>query len=139
MCERVPWNGLSEDIHNGQSHVTECAYGGPACPPGEDCDMYGAGGCAIWNHGGKSGETALPVGAAHSKSVGVGAEHYEICPKRSGHECAVHAGIWSIGSCGYIYNDIFGIADVYMADNGSTGGIAAGWNICDAQTYVPQG
>lgn len=102
-------------------------------------NMYGAGGCAIWNHGGKSGETVLPVGAAHSKSVGVGAEHYEICPKRSGHECAVHAGIWSIGSCGYIYNDIFGIAEVYMADNGSTGGIAAGWNICDAQTYVPQG
>ena len=42
-------------------------------------------------------------------------------------------------SCGYIYNDIFGIAEVYMAHSCSTGGIAAGWNICDAQTYVPQG
>ena len=62
-----------------------------------------------------------------------------ICPECSGHESAVHAVIRSIGSCGYIYNDIFGIAEVYMAHSCSTGGIAAGWNICDAQTYVPQG
>ena len=62
-----------------------------------------------------------------------------VCPECSGHESAVHAVIRGIGSCGYIYNDIFGIAEVYMAHSCSTGGIAAGWNICDAQTYVPQG
>ena len=106
MCKRVPWNGLSEDIHKGQSHVAECTYGGSACPPGEDRHMYGDGGCAIWNYGGKSGETVLSVGAAHSKSVGVGAEHYEICPECPGYECTVHAGIWSVRGCSYIHSDI---------------------------------
>lgn len=40
----------------------------------------------------------MPVDTAHSKSVGVGAEHYEICPECSGHESAVHAVIRASGA-----------------------------------------
>ena len=52
MCEGLPWDGLSEDVNKGESYVTECAYGGSACPTGEDRDMHGDSGRAIWNYGG---------------------------------------------------------------------------------------